>query len=539
MTRAFTANVVVLGAGVGGVAAALAALDGGSTVILSEETDWVGGQLTSQAVPPDEHPWIERFGATRTYRRFRDNVRAYYRANYPLSAVAARQGELNPGAGRVSGLTHEPRVALAVLEAMLAPWLASGRLTLLLRSRPVSATTHGDKVAAVELFDLDSGATITVVGDYFIDATETGELLPLAGIDYVTGAESQADTGELHAPAVADPQNMQSVSVCFAMSHHPGEDHTIDKPADYAHWQDYRPSAWGGLPQLGFTAPHRITLEPTTMKFDPNPPFDSATGPTATDDDMPVRSNAWLFRRVLARGHFAPQLTSDITLVNWPSIDYLGGNLFENSPDEAARHLASARQQSLSLMYWLQTEAPRPDGGTGYAGLKLRGDVTGTRDGLAKAAYHRESRRILGLDRVVERDVSALDREGRGVRHWQGSVGVGSYRIDLHPSTGGDNYIDIAAYPFEIPLGVLVPRAFRNVLAGAKNIGTTHITNGCYRLHPVEWNIGESAGRLAARCLREGTEPHAVANDETLSADFQGELARSGVELRWPELRGY
>ena len=33
-----------------------------------------------------------------------------------------------------------------------------------------------------------------------------------------------------------------------------------------------------------------------------------------------------------------------------------------------------------------------------------------------------------------------------------------------------------------------------NLLPAGKNIGTTHITNGCYRLHPVEWNIGEVAG---------------------------------------------
>ena len=30
----------------------------------------------------------------------------------------------------------------------------------------------------------------------------------------------------------------------------------------------------------------------------------------------------------------------------------------------------------------------------------------------------------------------------------------------------------------------------------------THITNGCYRLHPVEWNIGEAAGALAAHAFR-------------------------------------
>ena len=28
------------------------------------------------------------------------------------------------------------------------------------------------------------------------------------------------------------------------------------------------------------------------------------------------------------------------------------------------------------------------------------------------------------------------------------SVGVGAYRIDLHPSTGGDSYIDLDVWPF-------------------------------------------------------------------------------------------
>ena len=63
------ADIVIVGGSVGGCAAALAAARSGRQVILTEETDWIGGQLTSQAVPPDEHPWIESFGATRLYRR--------------------------------------------------------------------------------------------------------------------------------------------------------------------------------------------------------------------------------------------------------------------------------------------------------------------------------------------------------------------------------------------------------------------------------------------------------------------------------------
>jgi len=82
------ADVVVIGGSTGGCAAAIAAARTGYRVILTEETDWIGGQLTAQAVPPDEHPWIEASGATRLYRQFRTAVREYYRQHYPLTAEA-------------------------------------------------------------------------------------------------------------------------------------------------------------------------------------------------------------------------------------------------------------------------------------------------------------------------------------------------------------------------------------------------------------------------------------------------------------------
>ena len=109
------------------------------------------------------------------------------------------------------------------------------------------------------------------------------------------------------------------------------------------------------------------------------------------------------------------------------------------------------------------------------------------------------------------------------------------YRIDLHPSTGGDNYIDVGSAPFEIPLGALIPQRVTNLLAAAKNIGTTHITNGCYRLHPVEWNIGEVAGVLAATSLTDRTPPHQVHADAALVDQLRSRLAADGVELHWPD----
>jgi len=91
----------------------------------------------------------------------------------------------------------------------------------------------------------------------------------------------------------------------------------------------------------------------------------------------------------------------------------------------------------------------------------------------------------------------------------------------------------------QIPLRALVPIRMENLIPAAKNIGTTHITNGCYRLHPVEWGVGEVAGTLAAFCLERRCTPQQVCADRDLLEQLQARLVRDGVEVRWPEVRGY
>jgi hypothetical protein len=248
-------------------------------------------------------------------------------------------------------------------------------------------------------------------------------------------------------------------------------------------------------------------------------------------------SGLWAFRRIIDRAQFAPgAYASDLCLVNWPMIDYMEGDLL--TCDETARtgRIADAKQLSLSMMHWLQTEAPRPDGGAGWPGLRLRDDLLGTADGLAMAPYIRESRRIRALKTIVEGDVSATFRPGETLaERYEDSVGIGYYRIDLHPSTGGDNYIDVPSLPFRIPLGALIPVRVENLLPAGKNLGTTHLTNGCYRLHPVEWNVGEAAGALCAFCLERGVTPREVRQGADRTKVFQAMLEARGVELRWPE----
>ena len=533
--REIACDVAVLGGGVGGCAAALAACRSGLRVVMTEETRWIGGQLTAQAVPPDEHPWIEMFGCTASYRAFRNGVRQYYRDHYPLLAPHRANPRLNPGGGSVSALTHEPRVALAVLQAMLQPYLASGRLALFTEARPLRADTDGDLVRAVAFRD-SSGAGRIVRAAYFLDATETGELLPMTGTEFVTGAESRSQTGELHAPETAQPDNHQAFTVCFALGYDAEADHTIDRPAEYVFWRDYVPELrppWPGR-LLSWSMSDPVTLKPRNVFFDP------------TLQARQPGLNLWLYRRIVRKDLYEPGFCrTDVTLVNWPQNDYWLGNLYGVPEQEAARHLERARQLSLSLLYWMQTEAPRPDGGAGWRGLHLRPDITGTADGLAMYPYVRESRRIQAEFTVLEQHVGAEARqkltgkppEELTAEPFADSVGVGSYRIDLHPSSGGDNYIEVSSLPFQIPLGALIPKRMENLLPAAKNLGVTHITNGCYRLHPVEWNVGESAGALAAHCVRRRLRPRQVRNTAKLLREFQDSLLEQGVEIAWPKLR--
>ncbi|MDX2065766.1 MAG: FAD-dependent oxidoreductase [Fimbriimonadaceae bacterium] len=508
-------DVVIVGGGVGGYAAACVLADRGVRVAIVEFTDRLGGQLTAQAVPSDEHPWIEQCGATRRYLDFRKAVRDHART-WSITAEARARPYLNPGGGWVSTICHPPALAQHLLESRLPE-----PVDVMLHASPVSADAVDGRVRAVTF--ATPTARFTLEASVWIDATELGDLLPLAGIPFVTGFEAQGETGEALAPSVAQPDNWQAVTWVFAMAHDPGSHRVIDRPEDYDRWRNYRPEFWPG-PLLGFQDVHPITLQPRHLPLFPN--VDGTGG----------RLGLFAYRQIVDPTLYESDAPYAATIVNWPMNDYFVRPIL--TPEGALDPVAMAEAKTLSrcLLYWLQTEAPRHDGGTGYPGLFLAPSLVGTSDGFAAFPYIRESRRIRARTTITTASVAADADPSATIGHtWPDSVGVGAYRIDLHPSTGGDNYIDVSARPFSIPAGALVPQIGGNVIAGAKNIGTTHLTNGCYRLHPVEWAIGEAAGHLAARALVHG-QPEAVVSQPGRVAELQADLLRDGAPIAWPKL---
>jgi hypothetical protein len=245
----------------------------------------------------------------------------------------------------------------------------------------------------------------------------------------------------------------------------------------------------------------------------------------------------WSYRRYIDAANFSdPAFADDLSMLNMGSNDYKRATIPSGSAAQDAAIIARARQASLGFVYWLQTECPRDDGnGVGYPELMVRTDQFGTPDGTSAAPYIRESRRIRALYTIVQQDLDETYWSGPRAKNYPDSCGIGLYGgLDIHglPGVGmPQSFINIK--PFEIPLRSLIPIRVANLLAACKNIGTTHITNGAYRLHPAEWNVGESAGALAVFAIQNNVRPSAVPGNTTLLRKYQRMLLSAGVPLFW------
>ncbi len=515
--REIECDVLVAGGGMGGVAASLAACRRGARTCLIEETDWLGGQLSAQGVAAlDEHEYIENFGATASYDRLREALRRRYR---PPASAGADERHFNPGACWVSHLAFEPSAGAGQMLDLLAPHVASGRLRLFLRTKTVAVDTVDDRLRWLQAIDLETLLQTRFHAAIFIDASELGDLLPLAGAEYRVGAESVAQTGELHAqPHEPKPHCVQSFTYPFAAERRPrGEQHAIDEPEKYRHYRAAQP--------------YSLTIDVHGGEI-----YGEESGRLAYRlfERMPgTKGGLWTYRRLLAASAFKDGAgpVHDLSMFNWPGNDYRDRSVIDRPARDVAAALQDAKRVSLGFLRWLQTEAPAEGTRCGAPELRLRVDAMGSSDGLAKHPYIRESRRIVALATVREQDVAAHAQPGPRASHCVDAVGIGWYPIDIHRAGADDVGLSCRTRPFQIPLGALLPARVANLVAAAKNIGTTHLTNGCYRLHPVEWNIGEAAGALAAFALQRGVAPATVRAE--LLAPFQQSLLAEGVPLAW------
>jgi len=501
-------DVLVAGAGMGGIGASLAVAAKGHTVCLTEETDWVGGQATAGGVPAlDENRFIEFSGATRSYAAFRKGIREWYGKNTKLTPAAMAWENLNPGTCYVSALCFEPKAGVAVLEQMLR----RPRLNLYTRTAVFAVERNGAKIESALAWQFDRHRAIRFKVRFVLDATEMGDLLPLAKVPYTLGSEPKSETGEPDAPVEANPSCVQSFTYPFVIEHGDKAGPLAPRPDDYDRI----------LQRQGFSLRVNYPEEFGWKGWFQYHMF---------GDDPPVPNNMspgpfFSWRRLLDARNFTSGAPHDIALMNWPRQDYGAESPLDREPSELAKILQRAKQTSSAFLYWLQHDVPRDGGGQGYPELTLRAAVMGTADGMSKYPYIRESRRMIARGRVTEQDIVDEFQPGPRARWFRDSVGTGFYMVDIHPCGANEHGRMRMPKPFQIPMAAMLPREPLNFLPAGKNLGVTHLTNGAFRLHPVEWNIGESAGIMAALWLERGMEPAAP--------EVQRELALQGVQMVW------
>jgi len=505
-----TCDVVIIGGGMGGASAALTAARSGISVCLTEPTLWLGGQMTSEGVSAlDENPWIKTTGATATYTELRRRIVDFYRTRYGKPAtISASNVGFNPGDCWVSALCFQPSAGLAALQSMLQPLIASGKLHIWLHTVPSGVQRDGRSIQSVKAYDFATRRWLRLKGRYFIDATELGDLIQLSGLPYRVGAEARSETGEPNAPLVADPGAIQSFTYPFMLLK---TDHTAESAIAPAYYKALR---------------HRYTL---TVDYGHGKRL--TYGMFSKSPGTP--GSFWTYRRSVDAAQFRPgAFAGDLSMINWDSNDYCDSRLLSTDPLAQATALQQGKRVSLGFGWWLQHDVKRDDGsGFGYPKLELEKKSMGSADGLAQQPYIRESRRIVALRTIVEQDLAVQFQPGARARLYPDTIGIGQYPIDIH-SCGRKDFTS-ASKPYEIPLGALIPKNSDNLLAASKNIGTTHITNGAYRLHPTEWAIGEAAAATVVWSVNHHTTPKQIdANSKQLQG-LQRWLVQHGQPIFW------
>lgn len=167
-------DFIVVGGGVAGCNAAIAAARGGAKVALIQDRPMVGGNNSSEMGVP---------------------------VSGGSSLGKGRETGLNEEVGRIASYNHNQKWA-AGAEIVIA---AEPNITLFLNSHVFQAETdEHNNITSVTAFNMIDGHLTRYSGDYFADCTGDGWLGYYAGAEYMLGRESKEQFGETYAKDIAD-----------------------------------------------------------------------------------------------------------------------------------------------------------------------------------------------------------------------------------------------------------------------------------------------------------------------------------------------
>jgi hypothetical protein len=467
-------DILIYGGGASGVCAAVQAARLGARVTVIEPSPWIGGMITAAGVSAlDGNKYAAGGGLVHEFR----------------TALARHYGSIeNLFTGWVSLYCFEPRVG----HDILCSWTADlDSLTILRESDAVAYRRAGEFERDVTVRD-KQGTEQTIRCRVFIDCTEYGDGLAMAGIPYRLGRESREELGESSAPERPDDE-LQDLTYVATLKR-------VDQPDE---------SAGGTVSNIERAYWSQFQC--------------------STSENCPTRDEAYLNHKLHDWESFLSYATlpNGRFMLNWPfrSNDYPITPAFFENRFIRRQTIAAARLHTWQNVRYIQDALGHPE-------WQLDIDQYPSGDGLALIPYIRESRRMWKREMMIQDDV--VPRNGAQRAPFRpDAIAVGDYFLDHHHSSAfqppgeriEEDYPDNG--PFQVPIGVFLPDADDPCfLVGEKSIAVSHIVNGCTRLQPLVMLLGQALGALAAEAVRRGSAPADVP-----VADVQRILLDAGAQL--------
>jgi hypothetical protein len=480
---AASADVIVVGATPGGIAAAVAAARLGRSVILVEYENHIGGVVTNGLTNADIG---KRQAVGGLYYEFTRRVVKHYQwldRDDPKSPnVKACSDGYSYEASLAETLFQDllaeerPRIDLRLRNELKQAIVVDGRLTGIV----VAEKSHKDRLARID-------------GKVFVDATYEGDLAAMAGAPYRIGRESRDEFGEPHAgkiylrfgtnellPGSTGEADRATEAYCFRfhVTNVPENRAPIKKPTVFDR-DDYREV----LEQI---AAGKVTRFRQVIQLIPMP-----RGKFELNSDHPDPMTG------------VPSESLDLAEENWAWP--------EASQDERRKIFARYLSHNVGLVWLLQNDPEVPqkirDDALQYGWC--RDEWKGKSENMPRQIYVRQGRRVMGDYVLTERDAELDSQLGR-TKVQPTSIGIVEWAFDPHgchkydPSHPGvrEGYAFINHEPFQIPYGVIVPQKIDGLLVPVA-CSCSHVAYNAIRMEPVFVALGEASGIAAHLAIRD------------------------------------
>jgi hypothetical protein len=467
----YDTDILVVGGGTGGTAAAIQGARRGINTILVSEFPWLGGMLTAAGVcAPDGNELL-----------------AWQTGLWGAYLQQLRQKQ--PGGldnAWVSLFTYHPQIGAKIF----ADWVAElSNLQWINGYKPLAVQKIGDRISSVRFSDFLVKAKI------IIDATELGDLLALAEVPHRWGWELQAEFNEPSAPVVFKEVTakypVQAPTWVFLLQDY-GTEQISPLVCQDLSYKDKFQNAWSNYGIESFLNYGKLTDDLYMINW------------PICGNDYGENLNRLITSETASQEFLSEAYSHSFDFANYLQSE-LGSNyglardIFPHSTKEIDRGFA---------LYPYYRESRR-----------LKGKVTIKENDILPV----ESGRVapLPLNNTGQIDAIAIGNYAND-HHYPG------YDFQLQPKSirWGGRY---TGTPFTIPYEALFTESTPGLLVCEKNISVSHIANGSTRLQPVVMNIGQAAGMAAALCIEFNCQPQELSVRKLQLALLQDSQAPAAI----------